>query len=939
MSRLSLAMLGFGLPLHTADAACVTSGNVAALQCGPWDAQMIGNTGSSSLSISDLALVSVAVLSNPSASGPFSQSLTVTGATTLNRSDYPALYMYSSQSGWNADLLIGASVNITSAGPFGAVWLRSESNDTSTQNTITVDSAATVSAYGTNADGITATSNNGPVSITNRGAVTAASGRGLYADGGSASLTPVAVTVTNLGSVYGYLAGIRAIVYNGDAVVTNEGSIRSTTRQGIIGWSANGGARIDNSGTVVADHYDAVVAAGTGGNVAVTNSGSITANRNLNLAQVSPDFHAISAYSSGIGAVSVTNLLNGRLVANWDAGMAGASDTGALSMTNEGEITALTGILAESNAGTVSLDNTGTISAATGIQVNAAAQASIANSGTIAGRLTAFRVSDGVDASIVNRRQGRAIGGVELGTLADLSNDGLMVLKQGATLAAYATTGTATASSIGGDFVQSGSGRLQLAVDTSSSYSTLAVGGTANLGGSLVLDVADAYDGGTLADVILANGGVFDNGLSLTDNSLRYRFEALYQANSLSLVARDTGITSIRAAAVQHLPGATGAAAVWDRLRLDGTATGELQTMLQGILAAEDEYAVVAALEQSLPLVSGDMSLASFGTLGRVNAALRARLSSFAGPADPGISNIVTGSIAPARGLAAAPVLAEDELVLEHHAWITGFAGRDRFASADGRTGFETERFGSVAGVDGDLTEQTRLGLAFAYSHTDLTTDATGPRQGAEANTYQLALYGRHALSPESGLFFQLDAGRSFVEGYRRIDAIGATAMSDYGSTVAHAGLGLDRSFHLSGDTVLTPSLSLDYSWMKDEAYRETGAGAANLLVEENTRDSLVLGAAGELTHALTDRLSAAVRVGASYDLVADAGRVEAAYAGASGSAFETRGGKRAPFQVEAALALSYTGPTGLGVTGRYDVWHAREATGHAAGLELFLRF
>ncbi|MGV8209139.1 hypothetical protein, partial [Pseudomonas aeruginosa] len=74
-----------------------------------------------------------------------------------------------------------------------------------------MDSAATVTSYGANSDGITATSNNGPVSVINRGQVTVANGRGLYADGGSASLAPVDVGISNLGPVHAFQAGGRAI--------------------------------------------------------------------------------------------------------------------------------------------------------------------------------------------------------------------------------------------------------------------------------------------------------------------------------------------------------------------------------------------------------------------------------------------------------------------------------------------------------------------------------------------------------------------------------------------------------------------------------------------------------------------------------------------------------------------------------------------------------
>lgn len=175
----ALVVLSYGTAVAAPN--CTTAGNVSSIQCTDTEIQMFGGTGDSSLTVTDTTAASVSVLSSPYDSGPFTHSLIINGTTVLNRSDYPAVYMYSSQPGWNADMQIGSGVSLTSAGPFAAVWLRSESNDTSTSNSIVVDSAATIFSFGASSDGISATSNNGAVSVTNRGSVTVSSGVGLYA--------------------------------------------------------------------------------------------------------------------------------------------------------------------------------------------------------------------------------------------------------------------------------------------------------------------------------------------------------------------------------------------------------------------------------------------------------------------------------------------------------------------------------------------------------------------------------------------------------------------------------------------------------------------------------------------------------------------------------------------------------------------------------------
>lgn len=891
---------------------CTTSGNIASLQCGPADIQMQGNDGNSSLNVTDTTASSVAVLSNPLASGPFDQTLIIDGTTVLNRSDYPAVYMYSSQAGWNANLQIGSGVTLSSAGPFGAVWLRSESNDTATSNTIVVDSAATITSTGASADGITATSNNGAVSVTNRGSVTVASGRGLYADGGSASLSPVSVSITNLGTVNAYQAGARAIDYNGAAVINNQGSVRSTTRQGLIAWSANGGAQITNSGTVVADHYDAVVAAGTGGDVTVTNSGSITANRNLNLTQNSPDFHGISAYTDGSGNVTTTNTASGVITAAWDAGMAGASAQGTISMLNAGRIDALTGLLAESDSGTVNITNSGTLNTSSvGIQVNSANSGDIVNSGTIASASTAFLISDGTAVDVDNRSGALAIGSLQLGSLANFLNSGNLVLKQGASLSNYASSGSMVSSSIGGNFTQSASGSLGIAAASAASYSTLAVGGTANLAGTLNVDVKSSYTGGDLTDVITASGGLTDNGLRVTDNSLRYAFSTLFHANGMDLVVSDTGMSTISGAVSPLAPGAQGAARVWDGLQANGTSSTELNQALQEIVGSSSAAEVTSKMQQVLPLLTGNSINLANNTLGSVNSVIQSRVD-------------VT------RGLSSG-----DAFIGDRHLWMKPFATRSRQDNRNGVVGYSAETNGFVIGADGSLNADTDLGLAIAYAKSDVSSNSAGPKQSADIDTYQLIVYGRHALDADSDLLFQLDTGKMRSDGKRQIDMLDLSAESSYDSKTAHAGIGVDRRFQLSERTTFKPALRLDYTWVEDDAYREKGAGGLNLQVKSRSTDALVLGMDGLLSHDLTDQLTATANLGAGYDFYNRDASIIAAYAGAPDAAFVTEGSKHSAWSQHAGAGLIYTTVNGTEITGRYDAQHREGFLSQTASMQV----
>ncbi|MFP6851144.1 MAG: autotransporter domain-containing protein [Pseudomonas sp.] len=872
---------------------------------------MQGDTGTSSLTVTDTTASSVAVISKPSAGGPFVQNLTITGATVLNRNNYPAVYMFSEQPGWDANLRIDPGVTITSAGPFGAVWLRSESKDPNTSNTITVDSAATVMATGADTYGITATSNNGAVSLINRGTVTSTQARGLYADGGSDSSAPVIVSITNLGTVNSYQAGARAIDWLGTAMIDNRGSVRASTFQGLITWSANGGSEINNSGSVVAEHYNAVVAAGTGGNVIVNNSGSITASRNLSLADVA-HYYGISADTDGSGTVSVTNSAGGTISAAYDAGIYAASSLGAISIANIGRIDAQTGLFAESSGGQVSLVNSGSMTTSSvGIRVDAASGGSVINSGTIASAATAFQVADGVAVDVENRSGALAIGGLQLGSLANFNNAGDLVLKQGASLATYASTGSAISSRIGGNFVQSSNGSLNIAADSSASYSSLAVGGTASLGGTLNVDLKSTYAGGDLTDVVSAAGGVTNSGLRVSDNSLRYAFATLFRANGVDLVAQDTGMTTIRAAVSPQSPGALGAASILDDLLANGTSSVEFNQALQGILDSNSASEVTGKVQQTLPLLTGNSMNLANNTLGSVNSVIQSRVD-------------VT------RGLSSG-----DTFFGDRHLWMKPFATRSRQDNRDGVVGYSADTNGFVIGADGSVAVDTDLGLALAYAKTDVSSNSAGPKQSADIDTYQFILYGRHALDADTDLLFQLDAGQLRNDGKRQIDLVGLSAESSYDSKTAHAGIGLDRRFQLSEHTTFKPSLRLDYTWVEDEAYREKGAGDLNLQVKSRSTDALVLGLDGLLSHALTDQLSVTGNLGAGYDFYNRDASITAAYAGAPQAAFVTEGSNQSAWSQHAGAGLIYTSANGTEITGRYDAQHREGFLSQTASVQL----
>lgn len=319
---------------------------------------------------------------------------------------------------------------------------------------IEVNSAATITTTAVNVPGLTATTNLGYVTIVNSGAVTSDFDRGIYADGNYSGTTDQTVSVTNTASgvVNANLAGIRAIDYRGLAQITNQGTVNSTLFQALIAWSNNGDASINNSGVATTHNDNAVYAATETGNATVINSGTVTSYNDPSLdaahALISP-----SAGYSGLrgtvdisGDVEITNTSTGVVTATRDSGILAETPLGNITVTNNGQITGATGIVANSGMasggssatspttnGSITVTNTGTVTA-TGLAVSLDGTTNaLTNSGTISTSGTvAVQTGDG-NTTIVNT------GSISAGSASDTAvsmgaGTNLIVLSDTATL-------------------------------------------------------------------------------------------------------------------------------------------------------------------------------------------------------------------------------------------------------------------------------------------------------------------------------------------------------------------------------------------------------------------------------------------------------------------------------------------------------------------------
>jgi autotransporter-associated beta strand protein len=156
--------------------------------------------------------------------------------------------------------------------------------------------------------------------------------------------------------------------------------------------------------------------------------------------------------------------------------------------------------------------------------------------------------------------------------------------------------------------------------------------------------------------------------------------------------------------------------------------------------------------------------------------------------------------------------------------------------------GYDFKNSGFTLGMDYRIAPRAVAGAMFGYNDSRSSVNDAGSKVAMEG--FAASLYGSVFGDSLYG-DFQLSCGWNRYDNDRRIvfPGIDRTAVSSpSGSQIsAYGGTGYDFR---KGNWTLGPTLSLQYIRLRVEEYTETGAGALNLHVDQNTVKS-ILGSAG----------------------------------------------------------------------------------------------
>ncbi len=398
------------------------------------------------------------------------------------------------------------------------------------------------------ATGINATANyqDGAITITNNGDVSAVGYYGGTGIAATATGTNGSASVTNNGSVYasqyskyGYGAYGIVVSADGDATIDNAstGSITvdsSGSASGATALSFAGNASVTNAGDIDVTN-DAFLYYGASGIVSFAQNGMAYAGNSGNI-NVTTKYSGVGIDASGLAGATVDN--SGDIAVDaWRAyGIRADSGAGDVSVDNSGSIYATYGgyysgtafgIFASSALGDVAVDNSGDIYTTVGGQsvgifgVSSYGDVGVSNSGTIFaysyGSATAgvFARADYGTASVDNSgsisaesKYGSAYGVLARGEYADVGNSGDISASgyfSATGIAAssyYGTTVTTTGGSISAIAVGSGIG-----IDARSAYGDVVVANASDIDAVGIVLGATGIQGYAYGNVDIDNSG------------------------------------------------------------------------------------------------------------------------------------------------------------------------------------------------------------------------------------------------------------------------------------------------------------------------------------------------------------------------------------------------------------------------------------------------
>jgi outer membrane autotransporter protein len=329
--------------------------------------------------------------------------------------------------------------------------------------------------------------------------------------------------------------------------------------------------------------------------------------------------------------------------------------------------------------------------------------------------------------------------------------------------------------------------------------------------------------------------------------------------------------------------------------RLSATSLGWSGSMATGFAALDNlsGSGLVDAVNQTLPVLTGAASQATYATQRMFQQAMTGRLDDVLG--------LNTG------------------VTPERNVWMKPLGGSIRQGGVDGVPGYNASGGGIAVGADGAISPRAMLGGVFAYSHQAVTGSEAAVPHRLAIDSYQAGLYGAYALGHGLQVDSQIDGALNDNGESRSLTFINGMAGAGYRSYSGHAGAGIRKLIPVEPGLTIAPSLRLDYGHVRSSAYQEGGAGGFSLNVEAQTYRELTLTAGLKSAYQVTKQVYLTGDVGVGYNTLNQGLQIKSAFAG-GGDSFVTNGLALSPWIYSTALGLVAADGKGFDLGIRYGL-------------------
>jgi len=556
------------------------------------------------------------------------------------------------------------------------------------------------------------------------------------------------------------------------------------------------------------------------------------------------------------------------------------------------------------NANAFAINNSGTLLGNANIGINTL---NLSGTPVVAGNIT------GTAPSTVNvLGTFSSAGDIAVGAV-NISNSGAFTLNNNVNVNGGAGTLTnagnlivaaSNAPTITGNYAQSG--RYSLGISNTSTYGKLFATGNAVFTGSAysfgINPGSTVVANQTYGLIFKAAGGISGfNAYSGTyvSGTSSYAYTVLQDAIDPTALDLSVGAQTINTinyvpnVVANNNPSAVGAATA-----LTVIANGTPGSMAPAINALNSlsGKAQSNAISQTVPLMAGAFSQATYSTQRALNQIVQSRMDSGLGLA---------------RG---------EEFIGTDQFWMKPYGSWSNQNDQAGVSGYKASSGGIVLGVDKEYSINSRLGAMLAIDNTNITSNSTAAPNSGVVNNYQMGLYGTYKLDPTLHVNYQADMGINQNKGTRNINFIqSASASSNYYSYSAHAGTGISKQMPIAEGTTFIPSVRVDYFGMQANGYTETGASSGlNLNVNQQTYQELMTTADLRLDQALTPKSKIVINGGAGYDSMNKQTQINSVFTG-GGPTFATNGLQTSPMLYHAGVGFVGTDKNGIEYSVRYD--------------------